>query len=109
MDSALIAAAADIAKLCALHGVERLDVFGSAAADTPATPPNDYDFVVQLADSQGDSKARRWLALAQGLELVLGKPVDLVSAATIRNPHFARALHATRVALYERPRPQAAV
>ena len=109
MDATLTAATADIARLCATYGVVRLDVFGSAAADAPASPPHDYDFLVELAEDEQVSKARRWIAFAQALEATLGKPVDLVSPANVRNPHFAQAVQASRVPIYERPHAQAAV
>jgi predicted nucleotidyltransferase len=48
------------------------------------------------------SQARRVIALADRLEALLGKPVDILSSRAIRNPYFAQAVQRQRVALYDR-------
>ena len=86
MNATLMNSKTSIAKLCATYGVRSLDAFGSA---TQNALPNDYDFIVDL-DIQADrSMARRWIDLAESLEKLLGKPVDLVSASSnqIRTLH----------------------
>jgi uncharacterized protein len=99
MDATLINAKASIAKLCVNYGVRSLDAFGSA---TQSAMPNDYDFIVEL-DTQADrSMARRWIDLAESLEKLLGKPVDLVSTKSISNPYFAQTVAATRTPIYAR-------
>ncbi len=99
MDATLFKAKQSIAQLCATYGVRSLDAFGSA---TQGTVPNDYDFIVEL-DAQADtSKARRWIALAESLEALLGKPVDLVSANSVHNPYFAKSVAASRMPIYAR-------
>jgi predicted nucleotidyltransferase len=105
MDLHLSHAKPRIEQLCALHHVLRLEVFGSAVSAPPSHPPNDYDFIVELADSQGASKARRWIAFAQALEDTLGKPVDLISLAAVRNPYMAQQIQANSIPLYEQPDP----
>ena len=99
MDTTLFNAQTNIAKLCNAYGVRSLDVFGSA---THSATPNDYDFVVELDAKADVSMARRWIALADGLEALLGKPVDLVSGSSIRNPHFAKSVASTRTPIYAR-------
>jgi uncharacterized protein len=102
MDATLSQAQTRIAQLCASQGVRSLDAFGSATQITTQKTPNDYDFIVELEPQVGSSKARRWIALAEGLEALLGKPVDLVSASSVRNPHFAQSVAATRLPIYAR-------
>jgi uncharacterized protein len=99
MNATLTNAKASIAKLCASYGVRSLEAFGSA---TQSAAPNDYDFIVEL-DTQVDcSRARRWIDLAESLEKLLGKPVDLISASSISNPYFAQTVAATRTPIYAR-------
>lgn len=99
MNATLINAQTSIAKLCCAYGVRRLDAFGSS---TQSPSPKDYDFIVEL-DTQADrSRARRWIDLADSLEKILGKPVDLVSASSISNPYFAQSVAATRTPIYAR-------
>jgi uncharacterized protein len=99
MNATLITAQVSIANLCANYGVRSLDAFGSA---TQSAVPNDYDFIVELDVQVGRSRARRWIDLADSLEKLLGKPVDLVSASSISNPYFAQSVAATRIPIYAR-------
>jgi uncharacterized protein len=92
--------ASQIANLCAQLGVQRLDVFGSASQNRPNHPPRDFDFLVALDSRPDASRARRWIALAEGLEALLGKPVDLVSEASLINPHFVHAVSKERLNVY---------
>ncbi len=95
--------------LCRRHGVERLYLFGSAAAGR-SEHPNDLDFLVELADRQPTaSYADRYLDLADGLERLFGRRVDLVTDQSIRNPYFRREVEATRELVYGKPRKEAPV
>ena len=89
-----------IAKLCETLAVRRLDLFGSAGQNK--LDARDFDFVVELVPNQPASQARRCIALAEGLEMLLGKPVDLVTQRSIRNPYFAQAVQVQSVPVYER-------
>jgi hypothetical protein len=65
-----------IARLCRRFGVQRLDVFGSAAA---------FDC---------------YFGLREGLESLLHRPVDLVTVNSIRNPFFRRSIESRREAVF---------
>jgi uncharacterized protein len=102
MDIAISQQSHQIAQLCSDLGVQRLDVFGSAAKSQSADAPRDFDFVVALGVHAQLSKARRWIALAEGLEMLLGKHVDLVSEASLTSPYFIKTLTAQRQNVYQR-------
>ena len=89
-----------ISQLCANLAVRRPDLFGSASQSGIGV--RDFDFIVELFPDQPTSQARRCIALAEGLETLLGKPVDLVTQRSIRNPYFAQAIHGQRMPVYER-------
>ena len=93
-----------LAELCRQFEVERLYVFGSAAQGRFRAGQSDLDFVVQLANREatGDC-ARRYLDLAEALEQLFQRSVDLVSEPAIRNPYFRREVEATRQLVYEGP------
>ena len=55
------------------------------------------------------SYADRYLDLADGLEQLFGRHVDLVTAQSIRNPYFRREIEATRELVYGKPREEAPV
>lgn len=90
----------ELEALCRCFGVRRLDLFGSAASSTFDPATSDFDFVVEFADTRAEGYADRYLDLAEGLERLLGRPVDLVTERSIRNPHFRRAVAESRRAVY---------
>jgi predicted nucleotidyltransferase len=93
----------EVAELCRRFGVERLAVFGSAARDSFDPEKSDIDFVVSLANREPTaSYADRYLGLADALEDLLGRRVDLVTEESIRNPHFRREVEASRRPIYGR-------
>jgi predicted nucleotidyltransferase len=90
----------EIADICRRLAVRRLDVFGSAVGETFDAVRSDIDFVVEFANHNQPGILGRYLALAEGLEALLHRPVDLVTAESIRNPYFRKAVESTREAVY---------
>ena len=77
----------EIAHICKRLGIEKLEVFGSAARGTDFDPASsDADFLVEFAPA-----AKRGLdgyfALKAELEKLLGRNVDLVEPRSVRNPY----------------------
>jgi len=92
----------EVVELCRKFKVRRLDVFGSAATGEFAPQHSDLDFVVNFADRAPTGEyANRFLDLAEALERLFQRPVDLVTEQSIRNPCFRRTLEATRQRIYE--------
>jgi uncharacterized protein len=91
----------EIAALCRKFGVRRLDLFGSAAAGAFDPATSDLDFVATFADTAAPNYAERYLNFAEALEALFGRPVDVVIDRSIRNPHFRRAVEATRQPVYD--------
>lgn len=99
-----------IEALCRDWGVDRLEVFGSAADGRFDPQRSDFDFIVRLGapgPAHGGSLGRRFVGLAESLELLLGRPVDLITDKPLANPHLRRAVDASRQLLYERTAAQA--
>ena len=96
-----------IAALCERYGVAHLELFGSAAGPEFKPETSDYDFLVELDTKAPGSLARRWTELADELEKLLGRPVDLVNPRYIRNPYFLQAVNASRTVIYDRQGSQA--
>jgi predicted nucleotidyltransferase len=90
----------EIADICRRLAVRRLDVFGSAVGETFDAVRSDIDFVVEFANHNQPGILDRYLALAEGLEALLDRPVDLVTTESIRNPYFRKAVESTREAVY---------
>ncbi|MBK5221640.1 MAG: nucleotidyltransferase domain-containing protein [Acidimicrobiia bacterium] len=90
----------EIEVLCRRFGVRRLDVFGSAASSDSNGRANDVDFLVELDPPEGISRFDAFFGLKEGLEALLGIPVDLVDPSALRNPYFAASVEASRTELY---------
>lgn len=92
----------EIARLCRAYGVERLEVFGSAADGRFDPGRSDFDFIVTFSSQAQASIARCYLEFADALEALLGRHVDLLTDHPIRNPYLRRAIDASRRDLYVR-------
>jgi len=93
----------ELVSLCQRFKVERLDLFGSAADGSFQPDPSDLDLLVRFADPEptGDY-ADRYLDLADAMERLFQRPIDLVTEQSVRNPYFRRLLEASRRLVYER-------
>jgi len=100
----------ELAALCRKFGVERLYLFGSAVAGKFDDRASDLDFLVNLSGrAPTGAYADRYLGLAEALEGLFGRRVDLITEESIRNPHFRSEIEATRRLIYERSLEKAAV
>jgi predicted nucleotidyltransferase len=89
-----------IQTLCKQFGVARLELFGSAARDDFDPAKSDFDFIVEFLD-HGDGISDRYFGLTHALQDLLGRPVDLGFARTLKNPYFIAEIEADRTVLYE--------
>lgn len=92
-----------IVALCREHGVERLEVFGSAADGRFDPARSDFDFIVRMASDPNGSLARRYLGFIDALEALLGRSVDVLSDGPIENPYLRHAVNASRRTLHDEP------
>jgi len=88
-----------IAALCRKHGVRKLELFGSAARGDFDSAGSDIDFFFEF-DGNPTHLADRFFGLAEDLEQLLGRRVDLVSSPDVRNPYFLEVANRHRVTLY---------
>jgi predicted nucleotidyltransferase len=88
-----------IADLCRRYGVRKLELFGSAASDAFDADSSDIDFFFEFDDNP-TNLANRFFGLAENLEKLLGRKVDLVSSQDVRNPYFLEVANRHRVTLY---------
>ena len=89
----------ELQALCRKFYVRRLDLFGSAALGNDAAP-RDLDFLVDFGDLAPTEYAEAYFGLREALERLFSRPVDLVTAPSIRNPFFKQRLEQTRSMLY---------
>jgi uncharacterized protein len=90
----------EIAALCRRLGIRRLDVFGSAVTGAFDPEKSDIDFVVDLGEYD-ETVGARYMDLAVELETLLGRPIDLITEPSIRDPFFRVAIDDQRETIYE--------
>ncbi|MGB5135431.1 MAG: nucleotidyltransferase domain-containing protein [Prochlorococcaceae cyanobacterium] len=83
-------------ELCRRFGVERLEVFGSAAKGTFDPGTSDLDFIARFRDPQEPGYCDRFCSFADAAEALIGRPVDLLTERMIRNPYFREDVDAVR-------------
>jgi len=89
-----------IATLCERYGVASLDLFGSGTSDAWQPEHRDLDFVVSFLVGATDGQADRYLGLAEELEALFKRPVDLTTPGAMKNPYFRAHVDACRSRIY---------
>jgi hypothetical protein len=92
----------EVATLCRRAGARRLDVFGSAARADFDPASSDLDFYVEFDELPPAKYADAYFALKESLEALFGRPVDLITEASLENPYFRERVEAERQAVYAR-------
>jgi uncharacterized protein len=90
----------EIAAVCRKFGVQRLEAFGSVTRDDFDPARSDLDLLVEFAPPHGSGYADRYLALAEALEKVFARSVDLLTERSLRNPILKRSIANDRRRLY---------
>jgi uncharacterized protein len=86
--------------LCRSLGVRRLDLFGSAAEGGFNVDASDVDVLAEFTGGEGFDYFGTYFDLKEGLERIFGRPVDVVSVSSIKNPYFREQVMRTREPLY---------
>jgi len=90
----------EVAELCRRRGVRRLELFGSAARDDFDEARSDLDFLVDLGVDPSISPLDSFFGLKDQLEELFGRPVDLVSQGSVKNPYILATMQHDRQLVY---------
>jgi predicted nucleotidyltransferase len=90
----------DIMRLCHQTKVARIGLFGSALRKDFDPEKSDLDFVVEFFEPDAPGISDRYLTLAESLETIFEKRVDLITARSIRNPVFSAEVYTSLCPLY---------
>ena len=101
MDFLLDHRLSDVAEICRHHGVERLETFGSVMREDFDPLTSDLDFIVRFAPPHGRGYADRYLNLAEALEKLFKRPVDVLTERSLRNPILKQTIAAERRIIYD--------
>ncbi len=89
----------EIKQLLRKYGVEQAYLFGSAARAT-MTENSDVDFIIRFpADMDYTTYAENYFALAEALETLLQKKVELVTEKTLKNPNLLQTINQHKLPL----------
>ncbi len=89
-----------VAELCRRSGIRRLELFGSAARGDFDEAHSDLDFLVELPSDASISPLDAYFDLKDALEAMFGRPVDLVSVGSVRNPYVQATIERDRQLIY---------
>lgn len=89
-----------ITKLCLLHGVRRLAVFGSILRADFDAGRSDIDILVEFDPSVAASFTN-FLDLKEALEALFGRPVDLVELRAVRNRRLRHYIEQSKTPIYD--------
>lgn len=81
------------------HGVQRLEVFGSAARDDFDPERSDIDLLVEFG-TEATPSLFSFVRLQEALAAIVGFPVDLVVARAVKNPYMKAAIDSDRRLVY---------
>src|SRR5690348_14387720 len=90
----------EIEQLCRQYRVQRLELFGSAAAGRDRPNESDLDFLVEFEPFPDGGYADAYFGLHGALEALFGRPVDLVVDSAIKNPYFRQSVDQTKVLVF---------
>jgi len=90
----------ELERIFRLHHVRQIELFGSAARDDFDPEQSDLDFLVTFEALAPGQHADAYFGLLEDLEVLLGRPVDLVVASAIKNPYFREAIESSKTLVY---------
>jgi predicted nucleotidyltransferase len=88
--------------LCKQYEVIRLGLFGSAARGDFDPERSDLDFLVLFDQRDNPDYVDRYFGLADTLEALFGRRVDLVTEYQVQSPWFREAVGRDLEMIYER-------
>ncbi len=91
----------EIITICQEFGVERLELFGSAATGGFDPGTSDFDFLVVYPKGYDAGPwAIRKSQLKARLSELLGRDVDIITLTNVRNPYVKASIESSRQLLY---------
>ena len=90
----------DINRLCKMHKVRTLFVFGSVITEK-FRPDSDIDFIVDINSNDPIDYAENYFDLKFKLQDLFKKPIDLLEHKGIKNSHLIQSINNSKRILYE--------
>ncbi len=90
----------EIEQLCSSLSVRELRAFGSVLTERFDPVKSDIDILADFFDSDAAGIADRFMSLANGLESIFHRPVDLVTKPAMKNPVFREIVNQSSAPIY---------
>jgi uncharacterized protein len=90
---------ATITKLCQIHNVKSLYVFGSVLTDKFNTK-SDIDLIVEFQPLDVLEYVDNYYDLKFSLETILKREIDLLEEKAIKNPYFRKTINQNKKLIY---------
>jgi len=90
-----------VATLCRVHGVRRLEAFGSVVRDDFDPNSSDIDLVVEFDPAAPGKQVAQYFGFKSALEDVLQRPVDLIELQALPDSRLKRLIVRDKVPVYE--------
>ena len=97
-----------IESICKSHNVERLYIFGSAAAGR-MNKNSDIDVLVKFNDMNLYYYLENLLSFKEELEKLFNRPVDILEEQALKNPYLRRSIDRNKILVYGRKDTQMAI
>ncbi|MDF1560845.1 MAG: nucleotidyltransferase domain-containing protein [Bacteroidales bacterium] len=91
----------DIIALCEKLNVEKLWIFGSVVSDHFSSQ-SDIDFLVSFQQLEIEDYAENYFLLAENLEQIFNREIDLVTVKSLSNPYFVEEVETNKQLVYDR-------
>lgn len=89
----------DLKKLCLMHKVEKMYLFGSAL-NTTFNKKSDVDLLVKFKEIELAEYFDNYINFKEKLESLFGREVDLIEEQTLRNPILIKSINKSKELVY---------
>jgi len=89
----------ELKRLCTLHNVEKMYLFGSILS-VNFNQDSDLDFLVKFKSIEISSYFDNYMDFKENLEKLFGREVDLVEEQTLRNPILINSINKSKELIY---------
>jgi predicted nucleotidyltransferase len=92
----------EFTSLCKSYDVKALYAFGSSVNDDFNEDSSDIDLLIELSTEDPLERGQNLMDLWDKFETFFQRKVDLLTAASIRNPILKKSIDASKILVYDR-------
>lgn len=91
----------EFSELCGSHGMKSVYLFGSALTEEFDPAKSDFDFLVEINETDPVSRGEKLLSFWNKSEKLFNRKVDLLTSSNLKNPFLKSSVDNTKVLIYE--------